>query len=176
MMKLGRGALVTLGTTALLAAALAASDAKTNAERITLRGQDAELAKLSWMAGSWIAESGGNKSEEHWTHADAGSMLGVSRTIANGKTVFYEFLRIERGADGIVYHAAPKGRAPATPFTLTSSETNKAVFENPKHDFPKKITYWRTDDGMLHARVEGDPSSKQKADEYHWKPATIARD
>lgn len=175
-MKFGRNASLVLGATALLAAALVASDSKSKVDVATLRGQDAELAKLSWMAGSWIAESGGNKSEEHWTHADAGSMLGVSRTIANGKTVFYEFLRIERGADGIVYHAAPKGRSPATPFTLTSSEANKAVFENPKHDFPKKITYWRADDGLLHARVEGDPSSKQKPDEYHWKPATIARD
>ena len=175
-MKPKRNASLMVGATALLAAALVASDPKSKVNGVTLRGQDAELAKLSWMVGSWISESGGNKSEEHWTHADAGSMLGVSRTITNGRTVFYEFLRIERGADGIVYHAAPKGRSPATPFTLTSSETNKAVFENPKHDFPKKITYWRTDDGMLHARVEGDSSSKQKADEYHWKPATIARD
>ena len=57
-----------------------------------------------WMTGSW--KSAGT--EEHWTSADGGIMLGMSREIGDHKTSF-EFLRIERTDDSLVYQAMPSG-------------------------------------------------------------------
>ena len=45
----------------------------------------------------------------------------------------------------------------------------RVVFENRKHDFPKRIIYWLGDDGALHARIEGDPGGKEQAMEWSWK-------
>ena len=74
--------------------------------------------------------------------------MGVSRTIAGDKTVEFEYLRIEQRADAIYYVAHPKARCPGTDFKLTRATTTEAVFENPQHDFPKRIIYRKTDDGL----------------------------
>lgn len=170
-------------TTSFAAAAVALAlvsrghDAKLRAgegpARIELRANDPDLSTLSWISGSWISRSDGRSAEEHWTHADAGSMFGVSRTIAGGKTVSFEFLRIEKTSDGITYFAAPKGRSPATPFKAVQTEDHRVVFENLKHDFPQRIIYWRESDGPLRARIEGAEAGKQKGSEWTFQPATV---
>ena len=101
-------------------------------------------------------------------------MFGVSRTIADGKTVFFEYLRIEQRGSETVYLAAPKGRYPPTPFKMVHCQGKRVVFENSRHDFPQRITYWREDDGTLHARVEGDRDGQTQSSEWSWQRATVA--
>ncbi|MGH9321030.1 MAG: DUF6265 family protein [Vicinamibacteria bacterium] len=124
-----------------------------------------ELAGLGFLSGGWKGESGKATLEEHWTDATGGMMLGVSRTIVSGKTVAFEFLRIETREDGIFYVAQPNGRTPPTYFKLTKGSGDSAVFENPGHDHPKLIRYRRNADGSLTAEVEGD-GGKQ---EFHFR-------
>ncbi len=128
------------------------------------------IEDLAWMAGDWQTAPGRAQSEEHWTQPAGGTMMGVGRTIAGGKTIFYEYLRIEQRAGGIYYVAHPKARHPGTDFKLTRVNGHEAVFENPAHDFPKKITYRKNSDGTLTARVEGDGSEKEKTQEFHFRP------
>jgi hypothetical protein len=64
--------------------------------------------------------------------------------------------------------AQPGGRAP-TAFKLTRAGANEAVFENPAHDFPKRIAYRKEADGSLTARVEGDGSEKEKPQEFRFR-------
>jgi hypothetical protein len=111
--------------------------------------QTPTLTDVSWIAGSWQTAPGGRRQiEEHWTAAAGGSMMGVSRTVSGDKTVEFEYLRIEQRADGIYYVAHPKARCPGTDFKLTRATATEAVFENPQHDFPKRIIYRKTDDGL----------------------------
>ncbi|HEX5965503.1 MAG TPA: DUF6265 family protein [Pyrinomonadaceae bacterium] len=111
--------------------------------------QTPTLTDISWISGDWQTAPGGRRQiEEHWTAAAAGSMMGVSRTIVGDKTVEFEYLRIEQRADGIYYVAHPKARCPGTDFKLTRASATEAVFENPQHDFPKRIIYRKTDDGL----------------------------
>jgi len=112
-----------------------------------------DLEGLRFMEGDWRGESGKARIEEHWIEAAGGIMLGVSRTIVSGKTVAFEFLRIEAREDGVFYVAQPNGR-PGTDFKLTKVSAGEAVFENPQHDHPKIIRY-RLGDGTLVAEVEG---------------------
>jgi uncharacterized protein DUF6265 len=119
------------------------------------------LADLSWIAGDWQTALGGRaQSEEHWTSAAGGSMMGMSRTIAGEKTVEFEYLRIEQRADGVYYVAHPKARCPGTDFKLTKSSATEAVFENPQHDFPKRIIYRKTADDSLTATIDGGEGTK----------------
>ncbi|MBC7773555.1 MAG: hypothetical protein H7210_13755 [Pyrinomonadaceae bacterium] len=116
---------------------------------------DPSLAPVAFMAGSWISEDGGGVTDEHWSAAAGGTMMGTSRTVRGDRTLFYEFLRIESRADGVYYLAAPLGRAPATPFKLTSSSRNAVAFENINHDYPRRISYRLDEAGHLIARIEG---------------------
>ncbi len=127
------------------------------------------IADLGFMAGSWTTQSGPARVDEQWSCPGPDSMLGIGRTIAKGKTAYFEFLRIETRPDGLVYVAQPKG-GPPTDFKLVKLEGGAAVFENLAHDFPKRIIYTKTADGGLTARVEGDATSKEKAEEFRYRP------
>jgi Domain of unknown function (DUF6265) len=119
------------------------------------------LADISWIAGDWQTAPGGKAQiEEHWTNVAGGSMMGMSRTVAGDKTVEFEYLRIEQRADGIYYIAHPKARCPGTDFKLTRASATEAVFENPQHDFPKRIIYLKGADDSLTASIDAGEGSK----------------
>ena len=130
------------------------------------------LADLSWMAGSWSGVAGGIEMEEHWTAPNGNSMIGMHRDIAKGRTASFEFLRIEQQGDQIVYLSMPNGRSPATPFPLKEVSGTRVVFENPAHDFPQRIIYWK-DGNDLRARIEGTVKGKAGGEEWRWSPATL---
>ncbi|MGZ8844528.1 MAG: DUF6265 family protein [Pyrinomonadaceae bacterium] len=125
------------------------------------------ISDLGWMAGGWQTDSAGRAvSEEHWTRPAAGSMIGMSRTRVGDRTVSYEFLRLEERGEAIYYVASPKGRCPATDFKLTRLSGQEAVFENPQHDFPKRIIYRKNSDGGLTAIVDAGEGTKSEKFEF----------
>lgn len=129
-----------------------------------------KIEDLAWLSGDWETAPGRMQIDEHWTKVAGNSLIGMSRTVAGGKTVFFEYLRIEaRGAE-IFYVAHPKARTPGTDFKLVKLNGQEAVFENPAHDFPKRIIYRKNGDGALTARVEGDGTEKEKAQDFHYRP------
>ena len=130
------------------------------------------IADLAFLAGSWVVESGAVRVEEQWLCPGPDGMVGMGRTtsVAKARTVFFEYLRIEARPGGLVYVAQPKG-GPATEFPLVRLEAGTAVFENLAHDFPKRVVYTKRADGGLTARVEGDASSPEKAEEFLYRPA-----
>ena len=114
---------------------------------------DSALAPVAFLAGHWVRAQGPERQDEQWLAPHAGTMLGVSRTADGDRTVFFEYLRIEKQDDAIVYLASPRGKDPPVPFTMTTSEPNRVVFENPAHDHPQRISYWIAG-GKLHAAIE----------------------
>lgn len=129
-----------------------------------------DLGKLSWMVGSWSDRKGDVDSEEHWIAPKGGVMLGLARTVRGDKGAFFEFLRIARTSSRFSYFASPQGR-PATEFPLLELGDKKVVFENLKHDFPQRISYWLAADGALHARIEGEVKGKKRQQEWRWLKA-----
>jgi len=126
-------------------------------------GAGGTIADLAWIAGDWQTDPSGRAvSEEHWTRPAGGSMIGVSRTLVGDRTVSFEFLRIEVRGESIFYVASPKGRCPATDFKLTRVSGQEAVFENPEHDFPKRIIYRKNSEGGLSAIVDGGEGTKSE--------------
>ena len=125
------------------------------------------MPDLAFLAGSWQTRDGGSCVEEQWTEPGPDSMYATGRTVEAGKTVFFEFLRIEARADGVYYVAQPKGRPP-TDFKLTKREGDTLVFENPERDYPKKITYAKAGDGLV-ARVEGSRHGKDVVEEFRYR-------
>jgi uncharacterized protein DUF6265 len=119
------------------------------------------ISDLAWMSGGWRTAPGGRvQIEEHWMAPGGGSMLGMSRTVAGDRTVEFEYLRLEQRAGDIYYVAHPKARYPGTEFKLTRLTAQEAVFENPAHDFPKRIIYRKGADGSLTASIDGGEGTK----------------
>lgn len=108
---------------------------------------------FGWLAGHWCSDDQGELVEEHWLGPRGALMLGVSRTVKSGKTTSFEFLRIEYRA-GTAHYVAQPGGTPPTAFRLTVSGADWARFENPRHDFPKRVEYRRSARG-LHAEIAG---------------------
>ena len=114
----------------------------------------AKTTDLAFMAGCWGLDQNGRHIEEHWLAPAGGSLIGVSRTVAGGKTTEYEFMQIRDLPDGLTYTAKPSGQ-PEASFKVSSLTPEEVVFENPAHDFPQRIRYRRAGADGLHARIEG---------------------
>jgi hypothetical protein len=123
-------------------------------------GQNASrIDDLKWLSGSWRMDKAGTVIEEQWNAPAGGVMLATGRTVKNGKLVEFEFLRIERRGDSLVYLAQPGGQPP-TEFALESMTPSEVVFANLQHDFPKRIRYRMNTDGSITARVEDETGKK----------------
>jgi hypothetical protein len=108
---------------------------------------------LHWFTGHWCADSGDQFIEEQWLAPRGDIMLGLSRTVKGAKTASFEFLRIEWTGGVPSYIAQPQGQPPVS-FKLTASGADWARFENPAHDYPKRVEYRRTAGG-LYAEIAG---------------------
>ena len=115
----------------------------------------AMIGDLAWLAGAWVGTRGAGGAtsiEERWSPPLGGAMLAVSRTVSRGKMGAFEYLRIVERDGGLVYVAQPGGAA-ATEFVLTELTTTRAVFDNPRHDYPKRIVYELSAEGVLRATI-----------------------
>ena len=93
-------------------------------------------------------------------------MLGVSHTVADGKTVEFEFMQIREEANGqIRFIARPSGQ-PETTFQLIKGSAREVIFENPQHDFPQRVIYRLESDGSLVGRIEGISKGKEKSIDF----------
>lgn len=132
----------------VVAAALFAASASVGAA-------EAALGQLAWLAGCWSAEGAEPGSGEQWMPLAGNSLLGMSRTIRQGKTVAFEFMRIAPAEDGrITFFAQPSGKPPAS-FPARSLDDAEVVFENLGHDFPQRVIYRFVAPGRLRASIEG---------------------
>ena len=130
---------------------------------------DTPLTRVAWLAGCWRGLNGEPGTAEHWMPLAGGTLLGVGRTVRQGRTVEHEFLQIRETSDGkLVYIAQPSGQAMAQ-FTAIRIGEQEVVFENTEHDFPQRILYRLEGEGRLHARIEGTVKGTPKGIDFPMK-------
>jgi|SRR5829696_5095711 len=130
------------------------------------------LHDLAWLAGDWQMTKGKQCIEEHWTAPSANMLVGTSRTVESGRTVSFEFVRIEARTDGVYYVAQPGGRPPVD-FKLSTELGPELIFLNPGHaDHLRRIVYRREGDDGLFARVEGESGGRAFAEDYAYRRAS----
>lgn len=114
----------------------------------------AVIGDLSWLSGAWVGtRNSGATNEERWSPPLGGAMLAISRSVnTSGKMSAFEYLRIVEREGGLVYIAQPGGKTP-TEFVLTELTKTRAVFDNPRHDYPKRIAYELSAEGALSATI-----------------------
>lgn len=119
-----------------------------------MAGEPAPLARIAWLGGCWHSVNGEPGSGEQWMPLAGGTLLGVGRTVRQGRTIEHEFLQIREKDGKLVYIALPSGQTMAE-FTAIRQDDREVVFENLQHDFPQRIIYRLQGERELHARIEG---------------------
>jgi hypothetical protein len=123
----------------------------------------AKADAMAWLAGNWTGTRGKSSIEERWSEPKGGALLGTSRTVSGGRMTAFEFLRVVEKNGRLLYVAQPGG-SPPTEFTLVELDESRAVFENPFHDYPQRISYERADDQLTAEISFVDGGSPQRFD------------
>ena len=96
-------------------------------------------------------------------------MIGMSRTVAGGKTVFTEYIQIRESNGQLAYIVSLGLAAKPVVFKLVKGSDNEATFENPEHDFPQRIIYRRESTDSLFARIEGQEKGVNKGIDFRYR-------
>ena len=132
--------------------------------------ENPRVEQLAWMAGCWELTSPQRTVHEQWTKPAGQTMLGVGRTVRDGKTVEHEFIVIKIQGGRLAYEAHPSGQAQAT-FLATQVTESSVVFENPDHDFPQRVGYQRRGDS-LQAWIDGAQNGRTGRVEFPYQRVT----
>lgn len=127
----------------------------------------AGVQDLAWLHGCWEQASANSVVEEQWMAPRAGTLLGLSRTVRDGRLREYEFILIREQEGRLVYRAHPSGQA-AAEFVASTAAGTAVVFENPQHDFPQRIGYERRGDDLL-AWIEGVRNGQPRRIEFPYR-------
>ena len=125
------------------------------------------LAPLARLHGCWEGKVNQRDFREEWLPLAGDTMIGVSQTTLRGKTVDFEYLRLEPRPEGVFYIAAPSGKNEAS-FRLAGQANAGGdevfTFVNAASgvEFPQRIIYRRASEGWLYATVEGKVNGAEK--------------
>jgi len=134
-------------------------------------GQKTSVDKLDFISGCWVLDDGKERTEESWMKPNGQSMIGMSRTVTGGKTVFVEYVQIKEVNGQLAYVVSLGMGAKPVAFKMIKSTDNEVVFENPEHDFPQRIIYRRESADALFARIEGQEKGVNKGIDFPYKRA-----
>jgi hypothetical protein len=152
-LALAAASLVALSACTKLAPPPAAAPAPAPAVEPAPVKQEASSETLAWMAGNWCGKDGDQSIEESWFAPHANEMIGMSRTLAGGRMISFEYMRI-MDLEGTITLIAQPGGAPPTNFKRTDGDRDWIRFENKQHDYPQRIEYRKAGEG-LHAEIAG---------------------
>lgn len=110
-----------------------------------------EPGRFGFMIGCWQSPDGANK--EVWSYPEGGIMFGYATTTRDGSLATWEQSRIDQRASRAVYTASPEGQRPIqflekTPDPVAPAGRGQVTFENGDHDYPQRISYRATEDGL----------------------------
>jgi hypothetical protein len=140
------------------------------AAQATPSAMSVTIDRVAWLHGCWEQVSTQRTVEEQWMAPRAGAMLGMGRTVRDGKLLEYESVMIREDAGGLVYEAHPSGQPPAS-FRMKELSNDTVVFENPQHDFPQRVAYRRDGADQITAWVEGTPNGRPRRAEFPYRRA-----
>lgn len=131
----------------------------------------AELEKANWLIGRWENNSKEGNLSEIWIAENDSTFDGKSYFVIGKDTVFAESVKLFQKDKELTYEVSVKNQNDEKPvaFAMTSSSDTQLVFENPKHDFPNKITYNKFPNDSLVAEISGVKDGKAKSEQFAMK-------
>jgi len=113
------------------------------------------LGSLRWLLGDWVADGSKTTFHESWAevapHTFEGA--GIERAKPDGSIKGGEVLRLVEMAGGVFYLSKVTHNELPIAFRLTECADGRFVFDNPAHDFPRRLEYVLAPDGRLTVNV-----------------------
>ena len=108
---------------------------------------------------------------EEWKKISKTHLQSRGYIIKNGDTVINERVALTKTNEGIFYTSTVEGQNNKQPiaFKMTKAENNMFVFENPQHDFPKRIVYKLVTADSLYAYVDDGNDKSNKRQHFYYK-------
>ncbi len=125
-----------------------------------------DLNKLQWLLGQWEGIQGQGIYHEEWEMINDNEFSGKAYLIRKGEISNPEKLSLHCDDTGIYYTADVSHNPKPVSFKLTGAEDSTLVFENPEHDFPKKITYEQKESDSFRAVIEATTNGKTRKSEF----------
>ena len=130
------------------------------------------IDRVAWLQGCWQLDSGGRVVEEQWMAPRGGVMLGMGRTVRDGKLVEYESVVLREQDGRLAYEAHPSGQ-PSAVFVSSTIEVSTVIFENPAHDYPQRVGYKRDGEALL-AWIDGTANGKSRRVDFPYRRVACA--
>ena len=115
------------------------------------------LEKTNWLLYEWENNTSDGRFSEKWSRQNDSTFYAESFFIANQDTLFAETIQlIQQENDLLLIVSVPnQNKEKPVTFRLTKLTENEFVFENPAHDYPKKIQYKLINNDSLYAEING---------------------
>jgi hypothetical protein len=127
-----------------------------------------EIDKADWLIGNWENKSAFGNLSENWEKLNDSTFTGTSYFIKGNDTLHSESVVLIQIGNNLIYSPNVKGQNNdlPVPFKLTSGTATQLIFENPKHDFPQKITYKKITADSIVAEISGMQQGKPAYEAY----------
>ena len=135
--------------------------------------QQAGTTSSNWpgeiIEGTWIMETKKRVVGETWIKITEDYYQSKGFIIKGSDTIITEQVALRKTPDGVYYTSTVEDQNNKQPisFKLTTAANNKFTFENPAHDYPKRIVYEFMGNDTLHAFI--DDGSGNKRQDYYFK-------
>jgi len=120
-----------------------------------------------WLASTW--KNTAFNHTETWKQ-EGNTLQGHGLAMEGNDTLFYERLEINLDVNPMVYTSWVKGQnnGSGIKFKLTEATDTSWLFENPQHDFPKKIQYTKIGEAIMYARVSGHENKMPREEHFYF--------
>ncbi len=128
--------------------------------------------KIHKIEGIWKMVTKRGAICEEWKKMDKNYLQSKGYMIKGNDTIINERVALTRNGADIFYTSTVEDQNNKQPisFRLTKAEGNRFVFENPNHDFPKRIVYELVTADSLYAYADdGNNESKKRQNFYYRK-------
>jgi hypothetical protein len=131
--------------------------------------------KTHLFLGTWVMRTEKDITTEKWELSDKGELKGISIYEYDKGSFLSETMHITDINGKLNFCATVLEQNPENPqgeicFGLKSYKDRIFLFENPNHDFPKRITYDFSGYNSLTAHIEGDTNSFELKYERYYDP------
>ena len=127
-----------------------------------------KIKKADWLIGNWENTSPDGILTENWEKVNDSTFSATSYFIKGKDTLHFESIILTQLGETLTYKATVKNQNDDKPvsFPSTSESDQKLVFENPKHDYPQKITYTKGTNNTLTAEISGNLNGKPSSERF----------
>lgn len=132
-----------------------------------------KFEELYILQGTWIMKKNKGVIGEEWVKINDHYLQNRGFVIKGTDTIITEKIALQKMKDDIMYTSTVENQNNQQPvsFRLTSAKNGLFVFENPLHDFPKRISYHIITKDSIHAWIDDGKKEIQMRNDFYYTRA-----